>query len=106
MRFYKGVFGWKFDKWHGPMDYWMATTGSDSEPGINGGISRRDPKTGMPNMNTIGVNSVDKFSKKVKDGGGKVLVPKMSIPDIGWFATCQDTEGSVFGIMESDPQAR
>lgn len=66
----------RFDKWDGPMDYWMATTGSDSEPGINGGISRGDPKMGMPNINTIRVNSARQFSKKVQDGGGKVVMPR------------------------------
>lgn len=58
MKFYKSVFGWRFDKWDGPMDYRIATTDGDSEPGINGGISRRDPKMDMPSMNTIRVNSM------------------------------------------------
>jgi len=34
-KFYADVFDWKFNKWDGPMDYWMVKTG-DSEPGING----------------------------------------------------------------------
>ena len=25
-------------------------------------------------------------------------MPKMAIPTVGWFATCQDTEGNTFGI--------
>ena len=28
MKFYKDVFGWKFEKWDGPMEYWMVTTGT------------------------------------------------------------------------------
>jgi len=24
--FYKKTFGWKFEKWPGPMDYWMVNT--------------------------------------------------------------------------------
>src|SRR5439155_19682712 len=36
--FYKDVFGWTFQKWDGPMPYWMITTGPDTEPGINGGL--------------------------------------------------------------------
>jgi uncharacterized protein len=46
------VFGWKFQKWDGPMEYWMVTTGDEKEKGINGGISKRG-ESGMPNMNTI-----------------------------------------------------
>ncbi len=34
-KFYKEVFDWSFDKWDGPMDYWMAKTGTE-EPGIDG----------------------------------------------------------------------
>lgn len=28
--FYKAVFGWKFEKWPGPMEYWMVSTGSEN----------------------------------------------------------------------------
>ncbi|MEM2139935.1 MAG: VOC family protein [Nitrososphaera sp.] len=105
MRFYETVFGWKFQKWDGPMEYYMATTGSDKEPGINGGISKKG-ESGMPNMNTIGVPDVEQFSKKVQSNGGKILQPKTPIPGVGWFATCQDTEGNIFGIIQDDKNAK
>jgi predicted enzyme related to lactoylglutathione lyase len=105
IKFYSSVFGWKFEKWDGPMEYWMAATGDDKEPGINGGLTKRG-ETGMPNMNTIGVSSVDKFSKAIQDNGGKVLMPKTPIPGVGLFATCQDTEGNIFGIIEQNPNAK
>ena len=62
MNFYRDIFGWKFEKWNGPMEYRSVTTGDEKEPGINGGFSRENSQL-MPNMNTIGVSSVDKFSK-------------------------------------------
>lgn len=105
IKFYQEVFGWKFQKWDGPMQYWMATTGDEKEPGINGGLSKKG-ESGMPNMNTIGVSSVDHFSKKIQDNGGKVLLAKMAIPGIGWFATCQDTEDNIFGIIQMDNAAK
>ena len=105
MKFYKDVFGWKFEKWDGPMEYWMVTTGTKKELGINGGLSKRGG-TGMPNMNTIGVSSADKFAKKIQDKGGKILVPKTAISGVGWFATCQDTEGNIFGIIEENKKAK
>ena len=37
-RFYKEVFGWQVKKWEGPVKYWLVTTGTDSERGIDGGI--------------------------------------------------------------------
>ena len=105
MKFYKDIFGWKFDKWNGPMEYWMVTTGDEKEPGINGGLAKKG-ESGMPNMNTIGVSSVDQYSKMIEDNGGKVLMPKTPIPGIGWFVTCQDTEGNTFGIIEQNPNAK
>ena len=34
-----------------------------------------------------------------------MVVPKMAIPKIGWFAQCMDTEGNIFGIIEEDTKA-
>ena len=28
-KFYEDVFGWKVEKWDGPFDYWLVTTGED-----------------------------------------------------------------------------
>ena len=103
-KFYKEVFDWKFDKWDGPMDYWMAETG-DEQPGINGGLSKRMPgQIGM--VNTITVSSVDEFSKKIAEKGGELIGAKMPIPKIGWIAQCKDTEGNIFGIIEMDENAQ
>jgi predicted enzyme related to lactoylglutathione lyase len=86
-------------------EYWLVTTETKSRLGINGGLSKRD-ESGMPNMNTIDVPSIDKFTKKIQDKGGKVLMPKTTIPKVGWFATCQDTEGNIFGIIEENKKAK
>jgi len=99
-KFYKEVFGWKFEKWDGPMDYWVTTTGT-KKPGINGGLSKRMlGQMGM--VNTIDVSSIDEFTKKIIEKGGQLIVPKMAIPKIGGFAQCMDTELNVFGIIEKD----
>jgi predicted enzyme related to lactoylglutathione lyase len=103
--FYKNVFGWEINKWDGPEDYWMITSGSEEEPGIDGALMRRrDPGQGP--INTVGIPSVDDFVAKITASGGQVVMPKMAIPSIGYFAYCSDTEGNVFGIMESDPSAQ
>ena len=101
-KFYKEVFDWKFEKWDGPMDYWMAKTGT-KEPGIDGGMSKRMPgQMGM--TNTINVPSIEKFSKKIMNNGGQLIIPKVAIPKIGWFAQCMDTEENIFGIIEMDEE--
>ena len=104
-KFYADTFGWKFEKWGGPSEYWMVTTGADSDRGINGGMMKR-PHPGAATVNTIGVASVDDSVAAVTKNGGKVVMPKTAIPTIGWFAYCTDTEGNTFGVMQPDPNAR
>jgi len=102
--FYKNAFGWKTEKWPGPMDYWMVYTGDEKTPGINGGIMKRDDvKT---TTNTLGVDSVDDSIRAVTKAGGKLVMPKTPIPGIGYFAYCEDTEGNLFGVMQSDTDAK
>ena len=103
--FYGKAFGWKFDKWPGPMEYWMVTTGKDGEVGINGGMMRK-PGGIASTTNTIGVDSVDAAVAAVLKAGGKNIMPKTPIPTVGYFAYCEDTEGNVFGVMQSDPNAK
>jgi predicted enzyme related to lactoylglutathione lyase len=103
--FYKKVFGWKFEKWGGPIEYWMVATGAEGQPGINGGFLRKGgPVTGT--TNTIGVESVDDSIKSVEKAGGKVVMAKTAIPTIGYFAYLQDTEANIFGVMQPDPNAK
>lgn len=83
----------------------MVTTGSDGAPGIDGGLmKKRVPTTAT--TNTIGVDSVDKAIDAVKSAGGKLVTPKIPIPTIGYFAYLEDTEGNLFGVMQSDPNAK
>jgi len=103
--FYQKVFGWKFDKWAGPTEYWMIITGKDGEPGINGGMMRK-PGGIASTTNTIGVDSVDGAIAAVSKAGGKLVMPKTPIPGVGYFAYCEDTEGNLFGVMQADSKAK
>src|SRR5437660_3446153 len=84
--FYQSVFGWQFQKWAGPMDYWLITTGSDDEKGINGGMVRRmgpAPLEQQPVNSyvcTIQVPAIDEYIAKIGAAGCPIVVPKMPIP--------------------------
>jgi len=102
--FYENVFGWRFEKWSGPMDYWMIMTGEEGEPGIDGGLGLRSD--GTQTFNTIGVLDVDAAIASIQANGGKIITPKQAVPGVGYLAYCQDTEGNTFGIMQSDESAQ
>jgi uncharacterized protein len=101
--FFERVLGWKFSKWDGPQEYWLVDTGEG--PGINGGMMRS--RDGQPRtVNTVRVANVDEMAAKVVAAGGKVVVPKMAIPGVGWLAFCTEPTGNLFGFMHEDAGAK
>jgi predicted enzyme related to lactoylglutathione lyase len=108
--FYQAVFGWQFKKWEGPQDYWLITTGPDSEPGINGGMLRRqggiDGTAVLAYVCTVGVSSLEATLSSIDKLGGSIAMPKMAVPGVGWLAYAKDTEGNIFGILQPDAAAK
>jgi predicted enzyme related to lactoylglutathione lyase len=103
-RFYEKVFGWSFQKWEGPMEYWMVSTGPDGTRGIDGGLMRRE-QPGASTVNVVDVASVDETTRTVRSAGGTLVAPKMAVPGVGWVAYYMDPEKNVFGVMQEDPSA-
>ena len=103
-RFYTDVFGWTIEKWDGPAEYWLVTTGEEGEPGINGGIMRpQGPEA--TTVNTVDVQDLDATVERATAAGATVVAPRMPIPGMGWLAYLTDTEGNTFGMMEADSNA-
>ena len=122
-KFYSDLFGWKIEKISGstdnnngrltsaatgePIEYWIITTTDDKEnkAAVDGGMMKRQ----MPEhhiTNYIGVDSVDEYSSKVEELGGKLFAPKHAVPGMGYFALCSDTENNVFAIWEANESAK
>ncbi len=101
--FYSQVFGWKFQKWDGPMEYWLVSTGDPAQAGIDGAIYPR--QEGMVWNNVIGVTDIDAAIQKVVDHGGKVIIEKDYIAGVGYFAQVKDSEGNGFGLMQDETGA-
>ena len=102
--FYRDVFGWQIQKWEGPVDYWLVTTGDESTRGINGGLM---PAGGdfSGTVNTIEVDDIDAAIAKVQEHGGEIILEKDSIPGIGYQAYFKDNAGIVVGLHQADPNA-
>ena len=102
--FYEKVFNWKIEKSEIPMDYWMITAGSEEEPGINGGLQKREEASDEV-FSYIGVPSIDETVAKIEKNGGEILKQKSPIPGIGHYAFFKDSEGNRLGIFEDDESA-
>ena len=105
-KFYSDLFGWKIEKMPGGMEYYGIQTvpvdekGMPMRPGVNGGMMKRERPEHKP-VNYISVESVDEYSKKVVQLGGQIIVPKMEIPGMGWWALASDPDGNQIGLFET-----
>ncbi len=105
-KFYSELFGWKIEKMPGPMEYWTIETvpvdekGMPVRPGVNGGMMKRQKPVEKP-VNYIAVESVDEYSKKIEELGGKIIAPKQEVPGIGWWALALDPDDNHFAIFQS-----
>ncbi len=106
--FYTKVFGWEIKDYGLPgMEYLMVRTVDADEAGmpkeagaINGGMQKRmNPSESV--VIVLNVSSVDEYLKKVEEAGGKMVMPKMQVSDMGYYARVTDTEGNVIGIWEN-----
>jgi predicted enzyme related to lactoylglutathione lyase len=104
-KFYEGLFGWKIEKYPGPMEYWMIHTvpvdeeGMLLRPGVNGGMVKKERAEQKP-VNYISVESIDESIEKVKELGGKIVVQKQEVPNVGWIATAVDPEGNQIALLQ------
>jgi predicted enzyme related to lactoylglutathione lyase len=87
------------------MEYWhIDTGGSDDTP--DGGLMKRQNAGQQGITNYIGVPSVDEFVAKVQKLGGKICMAKTPVPQMGYFAVCQDPENNMFALWEKNESAK
>ena len=111
MRFYEGMFGWRFTKWNGPAPYWVVQTGDAGEPGIDGGMMQRMGSAPVDGaavnawVCTVGIDDVDASVASAQRLGGTIALPKMPVPGVGWLSYVKDPDGNILGLMQSDRTA-
>jgi uncharacterized protein len=104
--FYKKVFGWNMQRMpnpvHSELDYWMfETTDNKGNNGLTGGMmQRQSPQHSITNY--ISIPSIDEYSSIIEQSGGKVIIPKTKVPQMGYIAICLDSENNMFGLFESN----
>jgi uncharacterized protein len=67
-------------------------------------MARKYPE--QPITNYISVKSVTQSITKVEKLGGKMCMPKTAVPQMGYFAICQDTEHNTFALGETNTGAK
>jgi hypothetical protein len=109
--FYSNIFGWKLidipDTAEDSSGYVMihaARTDKNnmvSEKGaINGGLFKKEAVAKNPIL-VIGVAAINDTIKKIEELGGKVITPKMPIPN-GSYARVEDCEGNIIGLASME----
>ena len=98
-KFYETVFGWEFTKAPDPsMEYWLISTGPRGKS-VGGGMYRKsDPKDGPRNY--VNVDDIDAAITTFKAAGGKEVVGKMQVPDMGWSFIGADPEGNPIAMFQ------
>jgi predicted enzyme related to lactoylglutathione lyase len=95
--FYEKAFDWGIR--HVPaMNIHMVETGG--EGGINGGITKPEVPSDSKVALYIDVDDLDAYVTRVANAGGKILVPKMDVPDVGQFSLFKDLDRRVLGLWQ------
>jgi predicted enzyme related to lactoylglutathione lyase len=103
-KFYSSLFGWKINAFRGMKEYLHIDTGGADASPDGGMMKRKCPE--QPIVQYVSVDSVTKFTTKIEKLGGKICMPKTAVPQMGYFAVCQDTEKNIFGIWETNEKAK
>jgi uncharacterized protein len=104
--FYRDAFGWEIN----PMpefNYAMVTTTPADETGmpaergaINGGMLARQGPITSPVI-TIGVDDIDAALARVEQLGGKTVLARQAVGDMGFTAYFADPEGNLLGLWQN-----
>jgi hypothetical protein len=103
-RFYENVFGWKFAPW-GPPGFFRTSLGNRVDAAVQ---KRREIAAGARMIGfecTFEVENIDQTATAVEANGGRIVMPKVTIPTVGTLIFFQDPEGNIAGAMQYDRAA-
>jgi predicted enzyme related to lactoylglutathione lyase len=103
--FYSDLFGWQFEGAPGMPEYKMALmAGGENSCGVavyTPPAEETQPQT----RNYISVESIDAYTRKLEELGGKVL-HRFTVTGMGYGAICLDPEGNGVSLWEQDANSK
>jgi predicted enzyme related to lactoylglutathione lyase len=106
-RFFSAVLGWTYTEF--APGYVRIQAGSADEPGIDGGMAAladTPVAKGPMTVLVVPVDDLDRMVALVERNGGQVLERRVPVPGIGWFSSCAEPGGLIFGMIQADPAVR
>ena len=94
--FYELVFGFSVTKLDGPEPYWLVTP----PEGPGAGVGERTYDWQKVTA-TIDVADVDATAEAIVAHGGKILIPRTTIPGVGILVTFEDPEGNPMAALQA-----
>jgi predicted enzyme related to lactoylglutathione lyase len=95
--FYGDIFGWRIDT-DNPIGYGVVDTGS--ERGIRGGIGSDSPPQPTGITFLVEVPDLQAALDRIKEAGGRTVLPPTHIPDMVTYALFEDPDGNVLGLVK------
>jgi predicted enzyme related to lactoylglutathione lyase len=109
-KFYARVFGWGFEPYGPPGFYIVHTDGPGKGGRVNGALQKRFevvPGVVLSGYEcTLSVPDLDATIAALVKAGGKILMPKATIPTVGTMIRFADSEGNVVGAMQYEDKSR
>ena len=102
-RFYESLFGWRFEPW-GPPDFYLI-----HQAGVHGALQKKQAPPAPSRRGfecSIAVADLASSIATIRESGGKVLGPKVTIPTVGELARFADTEGNEAIVIQYEPERR
>ena len=96
--FYGRLFGWKVDA-RNALGYRRISTGNGR--GIDGGIWPAPPEAGTFVQLFVEVEDIDETLRRASELGGRVIVPKSTLPDGDTMAVMIDPSGLSVALVAS-----
>lgn len=105
--FYAKVFDWQFNSYPGADEFFQICA---SDGAVIGAIAGRKYNTDSKDIYgfecSITVDDIETTINAVEKAGGKTLMQKTIIPNVGWMAKFLDPDGNMFCAIKYDSGAK